>query len=59
MTDLAKAIYFAAYYNPDNHFFYSYSVNFMITKQKWLGLFVKEWNRHREKDIAFDQLYYE
>lgn len=57
--DYAKALYFAAYYNPDNNFFHSYSANFFITKKKWLGSFIKEWNNYRNNKLAFDSLYYE
>jgi hypothetical protein len=38
--DFAKALYFAAYYNPDNNFFHSYSATFFITKKKWIGNFI-------------------
>ncbi len=57
--DFAKALYFAAYYNPDNNFFHSYSANFFITKNKWIRNFIKYWNNYRGTELAFDALYYE
>ena len=57
--DFAKALYFAAYYNPDNNFFHSYSANFFITKKRLLGDFIKHWYNYRNTELAFDSLYYE
>ena len=57
--DFAKAIYFTAYYNPDNHFFMRYCGRFFVTKKKLLGTFINFWNKHRENETAFDRHFHE
>ncbi len=57
--DFAKAIYFSAYYNPDNLFFNRYCCKYWMVGKKMLDGFVSYWRKYREKEMAFDPFYYE
>ena len=57
--EYSKAIYFAAYYNPENAFFTNYGARFFLTKNRWLSSFQALWRTYREKELGFDQDYFE